>query len=139
MLLSMGFTGEKALALKIAYIEQFNAMEKELQDREKNTQYRIKCRNFILINEKELKKEKNTKDALRKHVDKEDKQILLRSQCTTLENIPNRGLTIINESGLYSLIFASELKGAKDFKHWVTSDVLPTIRKTGSYNPKPQQ
>ena len=82
---------------------------------------------------------KNTKDALRKHVDKEDKQILLRSQCTTLENIPNRGLTIINESGLYSLIFASELKGAKDFKHWVTSDVLPTIRKTGSYNPKPQQ
>ncbi|MBP3760671.1 MAG: hypothetical protein J6I55_04230, partial [Ruminococcus sp.] len=107
MLLSMGFTGEKALALKIAYIEQFNAMEKELQDREKNTQYRIKCRNFILINEKELKKEKNTKDALRKHVDKEDKQILLRSQCTTLENIPNRGLTIINESGLYSLIFAS--------------------------------
>ena len=57
MLLSMGFTGEKALALKIAYIEQFNAMEKELQDREKNKQYRIKCRNFILINGKELKKE----------------------------------------------------------------------------------
>ena len=57
MLLSMGFTGEKALALKIAYIEQFNAMEKELQDREKNTQYRIKCRNFILINGKEFTKE----------------------------------------------------------------------------------
>lgn len=57
VLLAMGFTGEKALALKIAYIEQFNAMEKELQDREKNKQYRIKCRNFILINGKELKKE----------------------------------------------------------------------------------
>jgi len=54
MLLSMGFTGEKALALKIAYIEQFNAMEKALQEKEKSQQLKIKCRNFFLINHSEL-------------------------------------------------------------------------------------
>ena len=43
--------------------------------------------------------------------------------------------TIINESGLYSLIFGSKLESAKRFKRWVTSEVLPTIRKTGSYKP----
>lgn len=42
-------------------------------------------------------------------------------------------MTIINESGLYALIFGSKLESAKRFKHWVTSEVLPTIRKTGSY------
>lgn len=75
---------------------------------------------------------KNTKDALSKHVDDEDKQIL-RSQNTTLENIPNRGLQIINESGLYSLIIGSKLPDAKKFKRWVTSEVLPAIRKHGAY------
>ena len=45
--------------------------------------------------------------------------------------------TIINESGLYSLVLASKLPGAKKFKRWVTAEVLPTIRKTGSYNPNP--
>ena len=75
---------------------------------------------------------KNTKDALSKHVDDEDKQIL-RSQNTTLENIPNRGLQIINESGLYSLIIGSKLPQAKKFKRWVTSEVLPAIRKHGAY------
>lgn len=48
-------------------------------------------------------------------------------------NVPPRGLTIINESGLYALIFGSKLESAKHFKHWVTSEVLPSIRKTGSY------
>ena len=43
---------------------------------------------------------------------------------------------IINESGLYSLIFSSKLDSAKRFKHWVTSEVLPTIRKTGAYAPE---
>lgn len=74
----------------------------------------------------------NTKDALKVHVGDEDKRIMQRSDFTTL-NIPNRGMTIINESGLYSLIFSSKLKKAKDFKHWVTSEVLPSIRKTGGY------
>lgn len=75
----------------------------------------------------------NTKDALVTHVDIEDKDIILRSQYTTLENIPNRGLAIINESGLYSLILSSKLPSAKTFKRWVTSEVLPTIRKQGMY------
>lgn len=78
---------------------------------------------------------KNTKDALARHVDAEDKQLILRSQITTLENVPNRGLTFINESGLYALIFGSKLDKAKEFKHWVTSEVLPQIRKTGGYIP----
>ena len=50
--------------------------------------------------------------------------------------IPNRGLTTINESGLYALIFGSKLETAKKFKHWVTSEVLPSLRKTGSYEMK---
>lgn len=90
----------------------------------------------------------NTKDALISHVAEEDKRILQRSEIATIENhlpkevfpvnftsgdIPNRGLTIINESGLYALIFGSKLESAKRFKHWVTSEVLPTIRKTGQY------
>ena len=44
-----------------------------------------------------------------------------------------RDVTVINESGLYALIFGSKLESAKRFKHWVTSEVLPAIRKTGSY------
>lgn len=91
---------------------------------------------------------KNTKDALLSHVAEEDKRIIQRSEIATIENcfpkeafqanfvsgeIPNRGLTAINESGLYALIFGSKLDSAKRFKHWVTSEVLPAIRKTGSY------
>ena len=90
----------------------------------------------------------NTKDALQKHVDDEDKRIVKNSDLRPLENhlpksvfpinfvradLPNRGLTFINESGLYSLIFSSKLPSAKAFKHWVTSEVLPSIRKTGRY------
>ena len=74
----------------------------------------------------------NTKDALSKHVDPEDRRIIQRSQNATFE-IPVRGLTIINESGLYSLMLLSKLPGARCFKHWITSEVLPTIRKNGFY------
>jgi len=76
---------------------------------------------------------KNTKDALASHVDMEDKRIILRSENATLE-IPNRGMTIINESGLYALVLSSKLPGARKFRRWVTSEVLPTIRRTGGYN-----
>ena len=62
------------------------------------------------------------------HVDEEDRQ---NYQNGTFES--NRGLTIINESGLYSLILSSKLPSARRFKHWVTSEVLPAIRKTGAY------
>ena len=74
----------------------------------------------------------NSKDALASHVDSEDKEILQRSENTTFD-IPNRGLTVINESGLYSLILSSKLPNAKKFKRWVTAEVLPTLRKHGAY------
>ena len=70
----------------------------------------------------------NTAKAIRDHVDAEDKlteRFVLAGQ--------NRNVIVINESGLYSLIVASKLPTAKDFKRWVTSEVLPTIRKHGAY------
>lgn len=70
----------------------------------------------------------NTKDAIAKHVDDEDK---LGSQIATSGQ--NRNMTIINESGLYSLILSSKMPKAKEFKRWVTSEVIPAIRKTGGY------
>lgn len=74
----------------------------------------------------------NTKDALARHVDPEDRG---GSRITTPSG--EQTMTIINESGLYSLIFSSKLPTAKDFKRWVTSEVLPAIRKTGSYSKRP--
>ena len=71
----------------------------------------------------------NPRDALSKHVDEEDK----RSNVAIHDGSQNRNMTIINESGLYALVFGSKLLSAKKFKHWVTSEVLPTLRKTGSY------
>ena len=75
----------------------------------------------------------DTKDAIRKHVDDEDKQLIQKGQIATLE-IPNRGMTFINESGMYSLILGSKLPSAKKFKRWITSEVLPQLRQTGSYS-----
>ena len=69
-----------------------------------------------------------TADAVRKHVDEEDK--LTRH---FEDSGQNREMYIINESGLYALILSSKLPAAKKFKRWVTSEVLPSIRKTGSY------
>lgn len=63
-----------------------------------------------------------------RHVDEDDRQ---NYQNGTFES--NRGLTIINESGLYSLILSSKMPKAKEFKRWVTSEVLPAIRKHGAY------
>lgn len=74
----------------------------------------------------------DSRKAIAVHVDEEDKQIFQTSQNGNFE-IPNRGVYIINESGLYSLILLSKLPSAKAFKRWVTSEVLPTIRKTGGY------
>lgn len=70
----------------------------------------------------------NPRDAISTHVFDEDKGV---------ESIDTLGgkqkMTVINESGLYALVFGSRLKSAQRFKHWVTSEVLPAIRKTGSY------
>lgn len=76
---------------------------------------------------------KDSKSAILDHVDSEDRQILQKWQNATFE-IPNRGLSVINESGMYSLILGSKLESAKRFKHWITSEVLPSIRKTGGYS-----
>ena len=70
----------------------------------------------------------DTDQALRKHVDDEDK--LTRRFDGSGQG---RSMTTINESGLYSLVLSSKLPGAKKFKRWVTAEVLPTIRKTGGY------
>lgn len=77
----------------------------------------------------------NSRKAMADHVDDEDKEVLT-SRNVTLENIPNRGITVVNESGLYSLILSSKLPSAKKFKRWVTSEVLPSLRKTGQYQVK---
>ena len=75
----------------------------------------------------------NTAKAIRDHVDIEDKlseRIVLSGQ--------NREVILINESGFYSLILRSEMPKAKQFKRWVTAEVLPQIRKTGGYSPNNQ-
>lgn len=73
---------------------------------------------------------KNTRKALLDHVDEEDKGV---TKCNTLGG--SQEMTVINESGLYSLVLRSKLPGAKKFRRWVTSEVLPQIRKTGGYVP----
>lgn len=70
----------------------------------------------------------DTSQAIRKHVDEEDK--LTRQFDWSGQG---REMYIVNESGLYALIFGSKLESAKRFKHWVTSEVLPSIRKHGAY------
>ena len=70
----------------------------------------------------------NPRKAIIDHVDEEDKGV---TKCDTLGGAQE--ITIINESGLYSLILSSKLPSAKEFKRWITSDVLPKIRKTGGY------
>ena len=72
---------------------------------------------------------RNKSDALQKHIDKEDKdEIAIRDSIGRMQNTP-----IVNESGMYALIFGSKLPKAKEFKRWVTSEVLPSIRKHGTY------
>ena len=70
----------------------------------------------------------NSRKAILDHVAEEDKGV---TKWNTLGGMQN--LTIINESGVYALIFSSKLESAKRFKHWVTSEILPSIRKTGGY------
>lgn len=83
---------------------------------------------FVAKDIAEILQYTNTQKAIRDHVDEEDKlteRIVLSGQ--------NRDVICINESGLYSLILSSKMPGAKRFKRWVTSEVLPQIRRTGTY------
>lgn len=70
----------------------------------------------------------NGRDAVSKHVDDEDK-----SDVAIHDGSQNRNMTVINESGLYSLVLSSKLDGAKKFRRWITSEVIPQIRRTGGY------
>ena len=70
----------------------------------------------------------NVRAALKQHVDEEDKGV---ANCDTPGGTQN--MTIINESGVYSLVFSSRLPSAREFKRWVTSEVLPAIRRHGMY------
>lgn len=96
-----------------------------------------------------------TAKAIRTHVDEDDQKMVSHSECVKLfgdvdfgvpkmdtrdysSNINSNGMKFINESGLYSLIMGSKKPEAKMFKRWVTSEVLPSIRKTGSYNVQKQ-
>ncbi len=76
---------------------------------------------------------KDPSDALKRHVDEDDKL----TRCFT-DSGQNREMYVISESGLYSLILSSKLPSAKKFKRWVTSEVLPEIRKTGAYSRIPK-
>lgn len=69
------------------------------------------------------------RSAVSKKVEEDDKGVAEMETPSGRQN-----MTIINESGLYSLIFSSKLETAKKFKHWVTSEVLPALRKTGTYS-----
>lgn len=71
----------------------------------------------------------NPRGALANHVDDEDKATV-----AIHDGSQNRNMTVINESGLYSLVLSSKLPGAKKFRRWVTAEVLPSIRKTGGYS-----
>lgn len=70
----------------------------------------------------------NTRDAIARHVDEEDKATVVIS-----DGRQNRNVIVINESGFYSLVLSSKLPTAKAIKRWVTNEVLPAIRKTGGY------
>ena len=72
----------------------------------------------------------NPRDALARHTDDEDKNTVVIHDGTS----GNPNVVIINESGLYSLILSSKLPDAKKFKRWVTSEILPALRKTGTYS-----
>lgn len=82
----------------------------------------------------------NQAEAINEHVDYDDRKVLsFKAYSKTRQAFLWQGndfsdKTLINESGLYSLILSSKLESAKKFKHWVTSEVLPSIRKTGTYS-----
>ena len=76
---------------------------------------------------------KNISDALSKHVDDDDKIQIAKRDLQNCDDIGTKGAVLINESGVYSLIFGSKKPEAKAFKKWVTSEVLPQLRMSGVY------
>lgn len=77
---------------------------------------------------------KNPQDAISAHVDVEDKRLIQKSEIAATDiDVSNRGLMIVNESGLYSLILSSKFPATKRLKLWITNAVLPAVRETGAY------
>lgn len=116
-------------------IEKGNTMNKEIQifNNEQFGQIRTLVKDgepwFVGKDVAEALGYSNTRDALDRHVDDSDKNTVANPDGKR----GNPNMTIINESGLYSLILSSKLETAKAFKRWVTSEVLPSIRKHGEY------
>lgn len=131
----------KDVAENLGYTNARDAMAKHVDYEDKATLKQKNGQGIVILNENGSKGSETRR--LESHGTNENGSKVWESR--TLENpfpspinitglnVPPRGLTIINESGLYALIFGSKLESAKHFKHWVTSEVLPSIRKTGSY------
>ena len=83
---------------------------------------------FVAKDITDILKYSNSRKAITDHVDIEDKGV---TKCYTLGGMQD--LTIINESGLYSLVLSSKMPEAKKFRRWVTSEILPSLRKHGAY------
>ena len=123
------------------YIRYSMSMIEKVFHYEENEITVIKCRDDIWFRGKDIAKAlgyKKTHNAVLKHVDDDDKSILedLRRGPQIRAPFKNEqgGSIFIYESGLYGLIFGSRLESAKNFKRWVTRDVLPSIQKTGRYD-----
>lgn len=160
-LLAMGFTGTKALERKLKYIQAFNACSQqktegsrlypkatEEGDRNMNDMKIFenpefgKVRTIVIDDEPwfvgkdviNILKYQNGSRDIHRHVDEDDRKMVDgKTQYRFGIELGQRGGWLINESGLYSLILSSKLPTAKKFKHWVTNEVLPSIRKNGGY------
>ena len=134
----------KDVAENLGYTNARDAMAKHVDYEDKATLKQKNGQGIVILNENGSKGSETRR--LESHGTNENGSKVWESR--TIENpflspinitglnVPPRGLTIINESGLYALIFGSKLESAKHFKHWVTSEILPSIRKTGSYSMK---
>lgn len=161
-LLVMGFTGAKALERKLEYIQAFNAcVQHKTEDSQlypkatekgdrnmsdikifENPEFG-KVRTIVIDDEpwfvgKDVAAAlgyADLKHAVRDHVDNDDKKMGGQNTPPYIEDSMGRKQypVFINESGLYSLVLSSKLPTAKKFKHWVTNEVLPSIRKNGGY------
>lgn len=77
-------------------------------------------------------KHSNSREALSRHVDPSQVRNVMKRDVRD-PSFPNRGMTFVTEAGVYDLVFGSKLPQAQEFKHWVTREVLPAIRKDGAY------
>lgn len=134
----------KDVAENLGYTNTRDAMIKHVDYEDKATLKQKNGQGIVVLNENGSKGSKTRRLEINDVTENGSKRSILEPlgnpfpspiNITGL-NVPPRGLTIINESGMYSLIFGSKLESARRFKHWVTSEVLPSIRRTGGYSMK---